>query len=279
MALFREPDCEFDRILHAIEMDAITVENLKKHYPVIRGYRELLLHPLRKKRVAALDGVNLEVKEGRCFCLLGPNGAGKTTLIKILATLVLPDEGRASVNGFDVERQAEKARSSIGYAISEERSFYWRLTGRQNLEFFGRLNNIASSELNRKIEEVLELTNLSEAADLRFNTYSTGMRMMMAFARALLTDARVLFVDEPTKSLDPQVAQKIRTFLRKEMVERQGRTVFWATHNLAEAEEFAQELAIIDKGKIKVKGTVAGLTGNGRLSLQEVYNRAVESTK
>ncbi|MFQ6109982.1 MAG: ABC transporter ATP-binding protein [Candidatus Aminicenantales bacterium] len=279
MALFREPDCEFDRILHAIEMDAITVENLKKHYPVIRGYRELLLHPLRKKRVAALDGVNLEVKEGRCFCLLGPNGAGKTTLIKILATLVLPDEGRASVNGFDVERQAEKARSSIGYAISEERSFYWRLTGRQNLEFFGRLNNIASSELNRKIEEVLELTNLSEAADLRFNTYSTGMRMMMAFARALLTDARVLFVDEPTKSLDPQAAQKIRTFLRKEMVERQGRTVFWATHNLAEAEEFAQELAIIDKGKIKVKGTVAGLTGNGRLSLQEVYNRAVESTK
>lgn len=237
------------------------------------------MHPLRKKRVVALDGINLEVEKGQCFCLLGPNGAGKTTLIKVLSTLVLPNEGNAYVNGFDVEKEPEKIRASIGYAIGEDRSFYWRLTGRENLEFFASLNNIPSSQKREKIDEILDLTNLEDVADLRFNTYSTGMRQMMAFARALLTDVQVLFVDEPTKSLDPQAALKVRKFLREEMVEKQRRTVFWATHNLGEAQEYGHELAIIDRGKIKLKGTVAQLTGGGGISLGEVYEKAIEEEK
>jgi ABC-2 type transport system ATP-binding protein len=255
---------------------AILLKNITKHYPVVRGYRELFTHPLRKKMVTALDGVNLEVKKGHCFCLLGPNGAGKTTLIKVLSTLVLPNKGDAFVNGFHVEKEPQKVKASIGFAINEERSFYWRLTGRQNLEFFATLDNIPPSRVKSKVEEVLSLTNLEDFVDMRLNTYSTGMRQMMAFARALITGAQIIFVDEPTRSLDPQAAEKIRKFLREEMVERQKRTVFWATHNLIEAQQYGHELAIIQKGKIRLKGTVNGLTGDGKVSLQEVYKNVIE---
>lgn len=258
-------------------MTAIRAENLTKIYPIIKGYRELILHPFRKTGVTALAGVNLEVDSGRCFCLMGPNGAGKTTLIKIFSTLVLPDSGRAFVNGFDVSKSPKEVKNSIGYALGEERSFYWRLTGRQNLEFFAALNGISWRERRDKIEEVLKLTGLKEAADLRFNTYSTGMRQMMSFARALLAEPKILFVDEPTRSLDPKSALKIRKFIREEMVDRQGRTVFWATHNLAEAQEFGHDLAIIDKGQVKTSGSVSTLTNNGEIPLQDLYDRSVSS--
>lgn len=254
---------------------AIRVQGLKKSYPVVKRYREILLHPFRRKWVRALNGIDLDVRPGECFCLLGPNGAGKTTLIKILSTLVLPDEGNAFVNGHDVSREPNKIKSSIGYAINDERSFYWRLTGRQNLDFFAALNGLHSAQKRKKIEEVLNLTGLQEAADLRFNTYSTGMRQMMAFARVLLNEPKILFVDEPTRSLDPQAAQKIRKFLREDMVGKQGRTVFWATHNLAEARDCAHELAVLDKGKIKAIGTVEVLTESGARSMEDVYALAV----
>ena len=256
----------------------IAIRGLHKRYPVIKGFRELVLHPFSRKKVVALDGVDLEVRGGRCFCLLGPNGAGKTTLIKVLSTLVLPDGGEAYVNGFHVERDADKVKRSVGYAINDERSFYWRLTGRQNLEFFASLNNIPSKRLKTRIEEILQLTNLLSVADFRFNTYSTGMRQMLSFARALLTDAQILFVDEPTRSLDPVAAQKIRVFLRKELVDGQKRTVLWATHNLTEAADYAHDLAVIDQGKIKLWGNVSELTADGQISLETLYEKAVEIT-
>ncbi len=255
---------------------AVSIRGLVKKYPLVRGYRELAAHPFARRYVTALDGIDLEVEAGRCFGLLGPNGAGKTTLIKILATLVLPDEGRASVAGFDVEREPGRVKEAIGLAVGDERSFYWRLTGRQNLAFFAALNAIPSAEARRRIDGILDLTGLDDVADLRFNVYSTGKRQMLAFARALLTDARILFVDEPTRSLDPGSARKVRAFVRGELVERHGRTVIWATHNLAEAAEVADDLAIIDKGRIRACGRTAELTRDGRISLQEVYDGAVE---
>ena len=256
---------------------AIAVRALEKHYPVIKDFRELILHPLTKKRVTALAGIDLDVECGRCFCLLGPNGAGKTTLIKVLATLVLPDSGAAYVNGYDVEKDPKNVKCSVGLAIPEERSFYWRLTGRQNLDFFSVLSNIPGRQRSQRIGEVLQLVNLEKAADFRFNTYSTGMKQMLSFARALLADVKILFVDEPTRSLDPQSAKKIRKFIREELVGRQGRTVFWATHNLNEAFDYADDLAIINKGRIRLQGAPLGLTGNGRKSLQEVYEETVEA--
>jgi ABC-2 type transport system ATP-binding protein len=256
---------------------AILVTGLVKRYPVFGRFRDVLLHPLRRESKTALAGVDLRVERGRCFCLLGPNGAGKTTLIKILTTLVLPDEGKAFVGGCDVEQDPVWVRRRIGFAINEERSFYWRLTGRQNLEFFGALNGLRGRRLEAKIAEVVRLTNLEEAAGQRFNTYSTGMRQMLAFARALMTDADILFVDEPTRSLDPQAAARVRAFLKTGLVAGGGKTVFWATHNLAEAAEVAHEIAIIDRGRIRVEGSVAALTEEGGKSLQAVYDGAVSA--
>ncbi len=256
---------------------AIAVENLVKRYPVFGGFRQFFRHLLKKYYRTALDGVSLEVEQGRCFCLLGPNGAGKTTLIKILIGLILPDGGRALVNGHVVGDFSAGAKAAVGYAVNDERSFYWRLTGRQNLAFFGSLNNLHGPDLDRAIHRVLRLTNLESAADLRFNAYSSGMRQMLSFARALLTEAKVLFVDEPTRSLDPRAAASVRTFLREELARNHGRTVFWATHNLAEAMEVADEIAIIDRGRLRIIGDKAELTGAGRIPLQQVYDAAVEA--
>ncbi len=231
------------------------------------------MHPFRSERVSALKGVDLEVQSGECFCLMGPNGAGKTTLIKILSTLVYPESGKVYVTGADVLKNPAKVKETIGYALNEERSFYWRLTGRHNLEFFAVLNDINGSERDRKINSVLKFTGLEKAADRRFNTYSSGMRQMMAVARALLADPEVLFVDEPTRSLDPKAAQKLRRFLREEIVDKEGKTVFWATHDLYEAGEFAHRIGILSGGRIHISGTLDEITGKGERTLQEVYER------
>jgi len=257
--------------------DAILVENLVKRYPVIGGFRDLARHPFRRPVRTALDGVSLRVGRGRAFCLLGPNGAGKTTLVKILTTLVLPDGGRALIDGYDVEASPAAVRKAVGYAIHDERSFYWRLTGRQNLEFFCALNGLRGSRRDEAIARVLKLTGLGSAADIRFNAYSTGMRQMLAFARALVADADILFVDEPTRSLDPKAAAGVREFLRRELVDARGKTVFWATHDLAEAGEFSHDVAIIDRGRVRACGPVERLTEGGRLDLRTVYDRAVLS--
>jgi ABC-2 type transport system ATP-binding protein len=257
-------------------VEAVHIRDLKKEFPVVKGYRELVSHPFRRNKVSALDGIDLDVVQGRCFCLLGPNGAGKTTLIKILSTLVIPDSGEASVNGHDVIRQSNLVKSSIGCVVSEERSFYWRLTGRQNLEFFACLNNIPRDEMDSRIAEIVALTGLENEIDFRFNTYSTGKRQMMAFARALLMNARTIFVDEPTRSLDPEAARRVLRFLKHELVESQKRTVFWATHNLAEAQEFGDEVAVIKEGRIRIKGTIRDMLQGGRMSLQDIYREAVQ---
>jgi ABC-2 type transport system ATP-binding protein len=257
---------------------AILAEKLVKRYPVFRGFRDLALRPFDRRTTTALDGLDLRVEPGRAFCLLGPNGAGKTTLIKVLSTLVLPDGGRAAVDGHDVERDPGPVKRAIGYALNDERGFYWRLTGRQNLEFFGALHGLRGGAGARRIEEVLRLTGLEAAADNRFNAYSTGMRQMLAFARALLADAGVLLVDEPTRSLDPLAADRVRSFLRRELVEAGGKTVFWATHDLAEAAAYAHEVAIISRGRVRFQAAASSLAGDGPASLRRAYEQAVDET-
>jgi len=254
---------------------ALLVERLVKRYPVVRGFRELALRPFDRRTVTALDGLDLEVGRGRVFCLLGPNGAGKTTLIKILATLVLPDAGRAAVAGHDVAREPGPAKEAVGYAVGDERSFYWRLTGRQNLEFFGALYGLKGPSRDRRIDELLHVAGLEEAAGLRFNSYSTGMRQMLAFARALLADADILLVDEPTRSLDPQAADRIRSFLRDDLARGRGKTILWATHDLGEAADCADDIAVISRGRVRLRGPAAALAAGGRAALRQAYEQAV----
>ncbi|UEC42610.1 MAG: hypothetical protein METHAR1v1_740008, partial [Methanothrix sp.] len=177
--------------------------NLTKTFAAPRGIADLLHRRPSPGGVTPVAGVDLLIRKGEVFGILGPNGAGKTTLIKILCTLVLPTAGAAKVNGYDVVRESGRVRDSIGLVTTDERSFYWRLTGRQNLEFFASLHNFYSDDGREIVEELLEVVDLKDAADVRFLNYSAGMKQRMAIARGLLNDPAVLFMDEPTRSLDP----------------------------------------------------------------------------
>jgi ABC-2 type transport system ATP-binding protein len=254
---------------------AILAEGLVKRYPVFRGFRELLRRPFDRRTVTALDGLDLSAGPGRVLCLLGPNGAGKTTLLKVLSSLVLPDGGRAFVDGRDVAAEPAAARRAVAFAVNDERSFYGRLTGRQNLEFFGALYGLAGAARDRRVAEVLSLAGLDEAAGLRFNGYSSGMRQMLALARALLADAPILLADEPTRSLDPQAADRVRAFLRGELAGRRGKTVLWATHDLAEAAGQADDIAVIARGRVRLAGPASAWAAAGPESLRRDYERAV----
>jgi ABC-2 type transport system ATP-binding protein len=240
---------------------AIETLDITKRFIQTKIYRELLLHPFRKKEITALERVSIQVNEGELFGILGPNGAGKTTLIKVLCTLILPNEGTAYVNGYDVVEDGEKVKASIGLVTSEERSFYWRLTGRKNLEFFASLHNFSNSagKTKSRIDEVLRLVGLEDRADDRFSNYSSGMKHRMAIARGLLNDPAILFLDEPTRSLDPYAAQKLREFIKEDLVREQRKTVFLSTHHLEEAEQLCDRIAIIDKARIKACGTLNAL--------------------
>lgn len=187
--------------------------------------------------------------------MLGPNGAGKTTLIKILCTLIFPSTGTAKVNGYDVLKESRKVRESIGYVTTDERSFYWRLTGRQNLEFFANLHNYYSKKAHNRVSELLSIVNLENRADDPFLSYSAGMKQRLAIARGLINDPKILFMDEPTRSLDPKAAQDARDFIHNYIVSEQEKTIFLSTHNLNEAEQLCNRIAILDEGKIMVSGT------------------------
>ncbi len=230
--------------------------SLTKRFSVSNNYRALLRFR-RKEDLTAVDSVTLQIREGELFGLLGPNGAGKTTLIKMLCTLILPSEGRALVCGRDVVRDAASVRPLIGLVDGQERSFFWRLSGRQNLEFFAALYGRRGAEADSWIGELLDLVGLNHHADRRFMSYSAGMRQRLAVARGLLSMPRVIFMDEPTRSLDPVSARHLRTFIRQTLVETLGHTVVLVTHRLEEAEELCDRVAIMNHGRIIVCGPVA----------------------
>jgi ABC-2 type transport system ATP-binding protein len=203
--------------------------------------------------------VTLEVRPGEIFGLLGPNGAGKTTFIKLLCTLLLPSTGEAYVHGYHVVHAAYKVKQLLGLVTSEERSFFWRLTGRQNLRFFAALYQLSPQQTDKRITELLELLDLQEVADFRFNEYSTGMKQKLAIARGLLHQPRILFMDEPTKGLDPISAQTLLALIRQRVAGFLGSTIILTTHILRDVEQLCDRMAIMHKGKIIACGSVAEL--------------------
>jgi ABC-2 type transport system ATP-binding protein len=261
---------------------AIVVELLSKSYSAPRAVRDLVTNPLRAPQaVRALEAVSLEVQRGEIFGLLGPNGAGKTTLLKLLACLVLPSSGRASVNGHSILGQERRVKSSIGYMTSDERSFYWRLSGRENLRFFAHLYGLTGERLERRCTELLEKVELdAEQAGERFMNYSSGMRQRLALARALLHDPPTLFMDEPTRSLDPLTSRHLRSFIREVLVRDEGKTVLLCTHNLSEAEELCQRVGILVRGSMRRVGTPEELrrwAGGGSIYRLEVKDVSTEA--
>ncbi|MCE4626650.1 MAG: ABC transporter ATP-binding protein [Desulfurococcales archaeon] len=206
------------------------------------------------KWVEALRGVSFHVDWGEIYGLLGPNGAGKTTTVKIIATLLEPDSGDAFVAGYSSVRDPGRVRQIIGVMLSVERGFFWKLTARENLKYFGMLYGLPSSKLGDKIEEVLELTGLKElgAEEKRFEDMSLGMKARLGLARALLKDPQVLLLDEPTLGLDPPSARHIRGLLRE--LANDGRAVLVTTHNMFEAEILCDRIGIISDGRIVAEG-------------------------
>jgi len=205
----------------------ISVEDLRKHY----------------KDVRAVDGISFEVAEGEVFGLLGHNGAGKTTTIRVLTARALPTSGRARVAGFDVATERAAVRPLINL-VFEEQNLYERLSGRDNLRLFARLYGAADA----RADELIERVGLAPAAKRKVKTYSSGMKQRLLLARSLVNSPRVLFLDEPTRGLDPTSARELRDLVRE--LSRQGVTVFLTTHYMEEADELCQRVAFLSQGKI-----------------------------
>jgi len=212
--------------------------------------------------VRALHAVSLRVERGETFGLVGPNGAGKTTLLKVLATLVSPSEGTARVHGADILREGAAVRRAVGLSVGDERTFYWRLSGRENLEFFAGLRGLPGRAVRRRVAAVLDLVGLTDLADDVVGRYSTGMRQRLALARALVADAPVLLLDEPTRSLDLLAAGAVRALIRR-IARDEGRTVLLATHDLAEVGAVCDRAAILVGGRVREILAPPALTGDG----------------
>ena len=205
------------------------------------------------EEVLAVDGVDLSIEANTVYAMLGPNGAGKTTTISMLTTLIEPTNGSAKVLGFDVVRQAGEVRRRIGVTF-QEMVLDNELTGRQVLDYHGRLYRQSKAQRKAKIAELLALVELEESANRLVNTYSGGMKRRLELARGLMTEPEVLFLDEPTLGLDPQNRVKIWDYVRN-LKEQQGLTLMLTTHYMDEAEQLADRVGIIDHGRIAVEGT------------------------
>jgi len=224
-----------------------------------------------KTMFTAVKGVDIQIKRGEIFGLLGPNGAGKSTTIRMLCTLLEPTSGTAHVNGFDIVTQANDVRRSLGTVLAGERSIYWKLTGRENLEYFAALNHIPSAIAKKRVEELIERMELKDRANELVEKYSTGMRQRVAIAKALLARPPILLLDEPTLGLDPQAARNLRELIAQ--LKQEGHTILLTTHYMEEADQLSDRIGIIDSGKVIALDTPEGL--KRRIEQKEVIRLEV----
>ena len=200
--------------------------------------------------VNAVDNLNLTIKKGQLFGLLGPNGAGKTTLVKMLCTLLPPDGGTATVNGYDIVKQPMQVKRSLGTLFSVgERGFFWRLNGYRNLEFFAAIYNVPRQKRQERIMEVLKLVGLEGSAFDLYQRYSGGMKRKLSLARTLLADPPILLLDEPTVGLDVISSRNIREFVRN-TVKETGKTILYTTHYIEEAAHICDQIGILRRGRL-----------------------------
>jgi ABC-type multidrug transport system ATPase subunit len=251
---------------------AILLDSVEKSFPPTRSGWRTFLQPFEKPTVTALAGISLEVREGEAMALLGANGAGKSTILKILATLLLPTRGHASLSGHDTVNNSRDVRRLLGYHAGTDHGFYPRLTGRENLLFFGRLNQLSSSAASTRISTLADQFHLGEALDRQVRTLSTGTVQRLSLARALLHQPRVLLLDEPTRSLDAIAAAQFRGFLKSEVLLPGTTSLLFSSHTLSEIEQLASRIAIIDSGRLLDCDTLAALKQKTRSStLEDVF--------
>jgi ABC-2 type transport system ATP-binding protein len=241
---------------------AVTVTALSKYFPLLSLRRLLTLR--RPQGLWALREVDFRLEAGESLCIVGPNGSGKTTLIKLIATLLLPTQGRILVHGHDTRREPDRAKRHLGMVTCNEYSFYGRLTGWQNLAFFARLHNLNPREA---IPPVVETLKLTPYLNRRFFTYSTGIRRRVDIARGLLHDPDIILMDEPTTNLDPIAATEVRQLLAQ--FRSQGKTLITVTHRLEEARQLGRRLAVM------VEGRFHEIHPGAEENLEDLYRRAV----
>jgi ABC-2 type transport system ATP-binding protein len=225
-------------------MNIINVNNLTKSFIVKKGP----LFRKKKENKKAVDDVTFAIEQGEIFSLLGPNGAGKTTTIKMLATLLIPSSGNASVKGFDIVKNDHDVRKILTAVLPGERTLFWKLTVRENLLYFGSLYGLKRSYVNKKYNELLKYFEIEDKRDTLVERLSTGERQKIVISRALLPDPEVILLDEPTLGLDPVAAISLRKMIKQ--VAGQGKTILLTTHYMYEADELSNRVAIIDSGKI-----------------------------
>ncbi len=254
---------------------AVEAENLVKKFPRREnkeagngngkasngGKARRSLWPLGKKRqvtyLTAVDEVSLQIRQGEIFGLLGPNGAGKSTTIRMLCTLLEPTGGTARVNGYDILKQASLVRQNLGTLLAGERSIYWKLTARENLQYFAALFHLPPNVAKKRVNELLERLELTARADDLVEKFSTGMRQRVAIGKALVANPPILLLDEPTLGLDPQAARNLRELIAS--LKQEGHTILLTTHYMEEADQLSDRIGIIDQGKIIALDTPANL--------------------
>lgn len=230
----------------------IIVEGLKKVYS--NRKRQGWLRSVKEEKVA-VDNLNLLLPAGQVTGLLGLNGAGKTTTIKILSTLLLPTAGRVQVDELDLVRDAAAIRRRVNMIVGGERMVYWRLTGRENLWYFAQLYDVERRGLQKRIDELLGLVGLEDAADIPVERYSKGMKQRLQIARGLINDPSYLFLDEPTLGLDAPIARELRQMVRQ--LAENGKGILLTSHYLVEVEELCSQIYVIDQGRLVVTGSPA----------------------
>jgi ABC-2 type transport system ATP-binding protein len=255
----------------------VLAKGVSMRFPIAKRYRELALHPFRPRRVfTALTSVTLEIQHGDRIAVLGPNGAGKTTLLKLIGGLLLPTEGEIVVNGLDTLHHNTAARKSVGFVMNEERSFFWRLSATQNLEFFAVLDNLTGDSIRERCLELIGFVGLEEHADKPVSTYSSGMKQRLALARGLMGEPEVLILDEPTRTLDPIASEDLIALINDRLHKGSRKTILIATHRLDEAMKLCDKVLVINKGRLLAFDRIQDLVDRG-LTLSDYYRRNIQA--
>ncbi|MHC4758362.1 MAG: ABC transporter ATP-binding protein [Planctomycetota bacterium] len=243
--------------------------NLKKTY--LRDlplYKQILLPLSRRQKVKALDSVSICIESGQIVGVVGSNGAGKTTLLRILGDILQADGGTVNICGQMLGKNSVRIRSRIGYVSSDERSFFWRLTGRENLKFFARLYGLSASHAKRRTAVLINQFGFKNNADQLFRDYSAGMRKKVSAMRALLHEPSLLLLDEVTNSLDPSSAKMVKDMVRRYVSEQKGCAAVWSTHRLEEISQICDSVVMLDSGRIISSGFIEDLTANSDYMLK-----------
>lgn len=239
----------------------LTVDSVGKIYPPATGVLRHIVQTAHRQPVDALRDVTFQVEPGQIVGLVGPNGAGKSTLIRICATLLEPTVGRVLVDGVDLRDDPRHARHRIGLFLNDDRAIYWRLTGRQNLAFFGVMAGLAPTVARRRADELLEEFDLSRRDGRTFG-YSSGMLVRLGLARALIADAPLLILDEPSRSLDPLASDDLKATLRR--LADQGRAILLSNHRLDEIQDTCDRVLVVANGRQRAWASISELSVNGR---------------